>query len=79
MIEDQTPFIQIVYEEIEEYELYDMKLKLFNLLEAAMYGQAGKARTEIDLLWLEIQNYKAELAIPPDERLLALRHPTMSV
>ncbi len=28
MIEDQTPFIQIVYEEIEEYELDDMKMRL---------------------------------------------------
>jgi len=79
MIQEQTPFIQIVFEEIEEYGLYDQKLKLFNLLEAAMYGQAGKARKEIDLLWLEIQAYKAELTIPPDERLLALRNPTMSV
>ena len=50
MIEEQTPFIQIVFEEIEEYGLYDLKLKLFNLLEAAMYGQAGKARKEIDAL-----------------------------
>ena len=79
MIEEQTPFIQIVFEEIEEYGLYDLKLKLFNLLEAAMYGQAGKARKEIDALWLEIQDYKAELTIPPDERILALHHPTMSV
>ena len=79
MIEDQTPFIQIVYEEIEEYGLYDQKLKLFNLLEAAMYGQAGKARKEIDLLWLEIQDYKEQLAIPPDESELMLHHPTMSV
>ena len=78
MIED-TPFIQIVYEEIEEYGLYDHKLKLFNLMEAALNGASGKARKEIDELWLEIQDYKEQLAIPPDESELALHHPTMSV
>ena len=50
MIQEQTPFIQIVFEELEEYGLYDQKLKLYNFLEAAMYGQAGKARKEIDAL-----------------------------
>jgi hypothetical protein len=30
-------------------------------------------------LWLEIQDYKEQLAIPPDESELALHHPTMSV
>ena len=79
MIEDQTPFIQIVYEEIEEYGLYDHKIKLFNLMEAALNGMCGKARKEIDELWLEIQDYKEQLAIPPDESELALHHPTMSV
>ena len=47
-----TPFIQIVYEEIEEYGLYDHKIKLFNLMEAALNGASGKARKEIDELWL---------------------------
>ena len=79
MIQEQTPFIQIVFEEIEEYGLYDQKLKLYNFLEAAMYGQAGKARKEIDALWLEIQDYKEQLAIPPDEEDLILQHPTMAV
>ena len=74
-----TPFIQIVYEEIEEYGLYDHKIKLFNLMEAALNGMCGKARKEIDELWLEIQDYKEQLAIPPDESELALHHPTMSV
>ncbi len=78
MIED-TPFIQIVFEEIEEYGLYDHKIKLFNLMEAALNGMCGKARKEIDELWLEIQDYKEQLAIPPDESELALHHPTMSV
>ena len=78
MIED-TPFIQIVFEEIEEYGLYDHKLKLFNLMEAALNGMCGKARKEIDELWLDIQDYKEQLAIPPDESELALHHPTMSV
>ena len=58
-----TPFIQIVYEEIEEYGLYDHKIKLFNLMEAALNGASGKARKEIDELWLEIQDYKEQLAI----------------
>jgi hypothetical protein len=35
MIQEQTPFIQIVFEEIEEYGLYDQKLRLYNFLEAA--------------------------------------------
>ena len=74
-----TPFIQIVYEEIEEYGLYDHKIKLFNLMEAALNGASGKARKEIDELWLEIQDYKEQLAIPPNESELALHHPTMSV
>ena len=74
-----TPFIQIVYEEIEEYGLYDHKIKLFNLMEAALNGASGKARKEIDELWLEIQDYKEQLSIPPDESELALHHPTMSV
>ena len=74
-----TPFIQIVYEEIEEYGLYDHKIKLFNLMEAALNGASGKARKEIDELWLEIQDYKEQLAIAPDESELALHHPTMSV
>ena len=78
MIED-TPFIQIVFEEIEEYGLYDHKIKLLNLMEAALNGASGKARKEIDELWLEIQDYKEQLAIPPDESELALHHPTMSV
>jgi len=76
---EQTPFIQIVFEEIEEYGLYDHKIKLFNLMEAALNGMCGKARKEIDELWLEIQEYKEQLAIPPDESELALHHPTMSV
>jgi len=79
MIQDQTPFIQIVYEEIEEYGLYDHKIKLFNLMEAALNGMCGKARKEIDELWWEVQDYKEKLAIPPDESELALHHPTMSV
>ena len=79
MIEDQTPFIQIVYEEIEEYGLDYHKIKLFNLMEAALNGMCGKARKEIDELWLEIQDYKAQLAIPPDEDDLLLHHPKMSV
>ncbi len=74
-----TPFIQIVYEEIEDCGLYDHKIKLFNLMEAALNGASGKARKEIDELWLEIQDYKEQLAIPPDESELALHHPTMSV
>ena len=76
---EQTPFSQIVFEEIEEYGLYDHKIKLFNLMEAALNGMCGKARKEIDELWLEIQDYKEQLAIPPDESELALHHPTMSV
>ena len=76
---EQTPFIQIVFEEIEEYGLCDHKIKLFNLMEAALNGMCGKARKEIDELWLEIQDYKEQLAIPPDESELALHHPTMSV
>ena len=76
---EQTPFIQIVFEEIEEYGLYDHKIKLFNLMEAALNGMCGKARKEIAELWLEIQDYKEQLAIPPDESELALHHPTMSV
>jgi hypothetical protein len=76
---EQTPFIQIVFEEIEEYGLYEHRLKLFNLMEAALNGMCGKARKEIDELWLEIQDYKEQLAIPPDESELALHHPTMSV
>jgi hypothetical protein len=74
-----TPFIQIVYEEIEEFGLYDHKLKLFNLMEAALNGASGKARKEIDELWLEVQDYKEQLAIPPNEEDLMLHHPTMSV
>jgi len=74
-----TPFIQIVYEEIEEYGLEDHKLKLFNLMEAALNGASGKARKEIDELWLEIQEYKVQLAIPTNEEELMLQHPTMSV
>ena len=76
---EQTPFIQIVFEEIEEYGLYEHRLKLFNLMEAALNGMCGKARKEIDELWLEIQEYKEQLAIPPDESELALHHRTMSV
>ena len=76
---EETPFIQIVFEEIEEYGLYDHKIKLFNLMKAALNGASGKARKEIDELWLEIQDYKEQLAIPPDESELALHHPTMSV
>ena len=79
MIEDQTPFIQIVYEEIEEYGLYEHKIKLFNLMEAALNGMCGKARKEIDELWLEIQDYKEHLKVPPKEEVLVLHHPTMSV
>ena len=78
MIED-TPFIQIVYEEIEEYGLYDHKIKLFNLMEAALNGASGKARKEIDELWLEIQDYKEQLAIPPTESELLARNPDMVV
>jgi hypothetical protein len=74
-----TPFIQIVYEEIEEYGLEDHKLKLFNLMEAALNGASGKARKEIDELWLEVQDYKEQLAVPPNEEDLMLHHPTMSV
>jgi len=74
-----TPFIQIVYEEIEEYGLYDHKIKLFNLMEAALNGASGKARKEIDELWLEIQDYKEQLAIPPTESELLARNPDMVV
>ena len=74
-----TPFIQIVYEEIEEYGLYDHKLKLFNLMEAALNGASGKARKEIDELWLEIQDYKDQLAIPPTESELLARNSDMVV
>lgn len=76
---EQTPFIQIVFEEIEEYGLYDHKLKLFNLMEAALNGMCGKARKEIDELWLEIQDYKEQLAIPPTESELLARNPDMVV
>ena len=48
-------------------------------MEAALNGMSGKARKEIDELWLEIQEYKVQLAIPPTDEELILRHPTMSV
>ena len=44
MIQEQTPFIQIVFEEIEEYGLYDHKIKLFNLMEAALNGAVRQSQ-----------------------------------
>ena len=50
MIQEQTPFIQIVFEEIEEYGLYDHKIKLFNLMEsAAQWVSAAKPERRLTL------------------------------
>jgi hypothetical protein len=74
-----TPFTQILFEAIEEHGLDDLKPKLYNVLEAAVNGQSGKARKEMDYIYIEIQDRISQLAIPPDESELALHHPTMSV
>ena len=79
MIEDETPFIQIVFEQVEEFGNAEQTQRLFNLMEAALHGQSGKARKEIDELWWEIQEHKEQLKIPPEEEELLLHHPNMCV
>ncbi len=79
MIEDETPVIQILFEEVEEYGTPEHLQRLFNLMEAALIGQCGKARKEIDELWFEIQDHKEWLKIPPEEEELLLHHPNMCV
>ena len=79
MIEDETPFIQIVFEEVEEYGTPEHLQRLFNLMEAALIGQCGKARKQIDELWWEIQEHKEQRKIPPEEEQLLLLNPNMCV
>ena len=74
-----TPFTQILFEAIEEHGLDDLKPKLYNVLEAAVNGQSGKARKEMDYIYIEIQERIAHLAIPPTESELLARNPDMVV
>ncbi len=72
-----TPFTQILFEAIEEHGLDDLKPKLYNVLEAAVNGQSGKARKEMDYIYIEIQERISQLAIPPTDEELIARHPHM--
>lgn len=77
MMKDST--LGIMFDRLETHGLCDIKDKLINVIQSAVYeGAQNYAREEIIHLWDEMEREIARLKEPPTEEQLKLEHPEMN-
>lgn len=70
--------LEIMFDRMEQHGLCDLKTRLINVLQSAVYeGALNYAREEIISLWDEMEQEIAEMLEPPTEEQLSLEHPEM--
>lgn len=68
----------IMFDRLDTHGLNDIKDKLINVLQSAVYeGAQNYAREEIIHLWEEMEIEITRLQEPPTEEQLKLEHPEM--
>lgn len=70
--------LEIMFDRLEQYGLCDLKTRLINVLQSAVYeGALNHARDEIITLWDEMEDEIVKATEPPTEEQLSLEHPEM--
>jgi hypothetical protein len=70
--------LEIMFDRIEQHGLCDIKSRLINVLQSAVYeGAQNYAREEIIILWDEMEREIERISEPPTEEQLMLEHPEM--
>jgi hypothetical protein len=70
--------LEIMFDRIEQHGLCDIKSRLINVLQSAVYeGAQNYAREEIIILWDEMESEIERISEPPTEEQLMLEHPEM--
>lgn len=70
--------LEIMFDRIEQHGLCDIKSRLINVLQSAVYeGAQNYAREEIIVLWDEMEREIERISEPPTEEQLMLEHPEM--
>ena len=70
--------LEIMFDRMEQHGLCDLKTRLINVLQSAVYeGALNYAREEIICLWDEMEQEIAMVLEPPTEEQLMLEHPEM--
>ena len=70
--------LEIMFDRMEQHGLCDLKTRLINVLQSAVYeGALNYAREEIIILWDEMEQEIAKALEPPTEEQLSLEHPEM--
>lgn len=70
--------LEIMFDRLEQYGLCDLKTRLINVLQSAVYeGALNHARDEIINLWDEMEDEIVKATEPPTEEQLSLEHPEM--
>ena len=70
--------LEIMFDRMEQYGLCEIKSRLINVLQSAVYeGALNYAKEEIINLWDEMEDEIVKLTEPPTEEQLMLEHPEM--
>ena len=70
--------LEIMFDRMEQHGLCDLKTRLINVLQSAVYeGALNYAREEIIILWDEMEQEISKAIEPPTEEQLMLEHPEM--
>ena len=70
--------LEIMFDRMEQHGLCDLKTRLINVLQSAVYeGALNYAREEIIILWDEVEKEISKAIEPPTEEQLMLEHPEM--
>ena len=70
--------LEIMFDRMEQHGLCDLKTRLINVLQSAVYeGALNYAKEEIINLWDEMEHEIVKLSEPPTEEQLSLEHPEM--
>ncbi len=70
--------LEIMFDRMEQHGLCDLKTRLINVLQSAVYeGALNYAREEIISLWDEMEQEIAKVLEPHTEEQLILEHPEM--
>jgi len=68
----------IMFDRLETHGLQDIKDRLINVIQSAVYeGAQNYAREEIIALWVEMEEQITKRLEPPTEEQLSLEHPEM--
>lgn len=69
----------IMFDRLDTHGLNDIKDRLINVLQSAVYeGAQNYAREEIIHLWEEMEQEITKMKEPPTEEQLRLEHPEMN-